>query len=276
MRPRIVALLSIALAAEFAHSQTAIQQAYQVSVKVKAAAKATPEVVARAIARTPGIPMLVTSTISPSELGTVEILNDNEPAGILPAVVSAHDNGEITLVEYGVDGKVKQRFHCKLVFHAGGTLPQAISASGENTYEANEALTGVWLASDIGYTFRFDKRLRFPTGKYLPTLHALSVPKGYAEVMFDSTPEGATIVIPSHQITATTPAPLSLKYRTNDTIVAYIKRDGNFDAKVTLRFETDDQNTDWMVTGDGRYAIPSSPTSPIARVVATFEPIESQ
>jgi hypothetical protein len=277
MRSRIIGVLGIALTAALAHGQDkpwlhVVPAPEPPSIKILAAQEATPEVIAKAIARTPGIPMLVSTTLSPKELGTVEIVNSDESAGILPAVVSAHDGGEIKLVEYMPSGIISQTFRCLLTFT--GSNPQAIVAIGDDNVEAYDVLGGVLMTTDIGYELRFDKRARLSTGVFKQELHSLSIPKGYAEILFDSQPSGATILVPSYGIVATTPATLSMKYWPGKTILAYMKRDGSFDAQVKLRFVTDN-NADFMVTGDGRYLIPPTPTTPIARIVAMFESITS-
>jgi|GEM_PF-5212292 len=216
-----------------------------------------------------GSPISVTTSLDDATLGTVEIQSAGESMGVLPAVVRVQMKQPLVLVEYR-NGLAQQTFRFELPFN--GPFPQAIVALGDDTNGFDDILAGVVIASKTQYQVRFDKRLRVKNGKQGFQL-ALGPTKGFAAILFDSNPAGATLIIPQSGITATTPATLSLRYHRNETIHAFVKRQGSFDAPVTLKFVTDDNKVDWLITGDNRYAIPATPTTPITRIVALFEPV---
>jgi hypothetical protein len=261
MTSRITVAFAVAFIASLVQAQDAPQLVTQLSHRVKK----------RELVN-------ITTSLPPPDasldgaLGNVEIRIGNQPAGVLPAAVRVQNGTELLLIEY-VSGRPTQTFRCYLGIT--GTLPQAVVAIGDDKNGFDDVLAGVFMKnSTVGFELRFDKRIRIANGK-MGLAFMLGPVRGFAEVLFDSMPPGATLLIPQYGITATTPATVSLKYREGDTIHAFMKRNGSFDAPVTLNFETDGDNVDWLVTGDGRYAIPASPTAPIARIVALFEAIAS-
>ena len=219
----------------------------------------------------PQFPLNVTTSLGEDVIGTLEIQVDDQPAGVVPAVVRARGNGELVLVEYR-NGFMGQRFRCSLASLKKIAGAQAILAVGDDKNGFDDVLAGVVLMSKSGVELRFDQRIRIPNGKMAASA-AMGPTRGFVEILFDSNPAGASLTVLPSQVAATTPATLSLKYHRNETMRAFVKRDGAFDALITLKFETDSNNVDWLVTGDGRYRIPASPTAPITRVIALFEPI---
>lgn len=279
MKYRIAAVLVVTFAAVLGQAQTRPWETtpspniVPPTPDVKAAA--TPDVIIKASGFRKGIPIeMSTSLPAPTTpgkyngtLGTVVILSGKASVGVLPGRVSA--GKQMTLVEY-MNGHENQRFSFSLAFT--GELPQAVVAVGQPDETATyDVLAGILTRTKEGFAVRFDQRVRMETGKYHAVIYSFGPPRGFAEVMFDATLPGAVVIIPEYGIAEATPKPITFRYWAGTPIHAFIKRPGSFDAPVTLNFETDASGMDWLVTGDGRYFIPKTPTAPITRIVALFE-----